>query len=109
MKHSAKEKEISSSNSVYPKLQWALEDKTGLEETLSKLTNLNDNLQKLLPRRENNSLIRGLTGEIVGAIEENRLEYRSDSTLMDNEMEHLIDHNDTKAAKIILLRYANKS
>lgn len=53
--------------------------------------------------------MRGLTGEIVGAIEENRLEYRSDSTLMDNEMEHLIDHNDTKAAKIILLRYANKS
>lgn len=108
-KHYAKEKEVSLSNSVYSKLRWALKDKTGLEELLSRLTNLNDSLQKLLPKRENNSLMRGLTGEIVGAIEESKLEYGPDSTLVEDEIEHLIDHNDTKTAEIILLRHENKS
>ncbi|TGO51104.1 hypothetical protein BOTNAR_0367g00030 [Botryotinia narcissicola] len=106
-KHSAKEKEVSSSNSVYSKLRWALKDKTGLEELLSRLTNLNDSPQKLLPRREKNSLMRGLIGEIVGAVEESKLEYGSDSNFMEVELEHLIDHNDTKSAEIILLRHEN--
>lgn len=37
------------------------------------------------------------------------MEYGSDSTLMEDEIEHLIDHNDTKTAEIVLLRHENKS
>ncbi|TGO39575.1 hypothetical protein BHYA_0051g00160 [Botrytis hyacinthi] len=48
-------------------------------------------------------------GTIVGAIEGSKLEYGSDCTLMEVEIEHLIDHNDTKAAEIIILRHENKS
>ncbi|PMD31611.1 hypothetical protein L207DRAFT_519377 [Hyaloscypha variabilis F] len=104
-KQAGKTKEISNRNKFTSKLRWALKDKQELEELLTKLTSLNDSLEKLLPRRERTSLARGLAGEILVILESGDISMPD----LDEQLGHLQGNDEVKAARIVLLRRSNKT
>lgn len=100
-------KEISSRNKITSKIRWAIKDKQELEELLTKLTNFNDSLEKLLPRRQRASLARGLAGEILNILENGTMtESRSE---IDAQLDHLQSTDEVKAARIVLLKRHNQT
>jgi hypothetical protein len=67
--------------------------------------NLNDSLEKLLPRRERTNLSRGLAGEMLIILERDNAS-RAD---VDEQLGHLQGQDEVKAAQIVLLRCSNKT
>lgn len=104
-KQSGQEKEISDRTRFTTKLRWAIKDKATLEELLSRLTNLNDSLEKLLPRRERASLARGLAGEILNALEGGSKETYGPN--IDEQLDSLSGVDEVKAARIMRLKRSN--
>jgi len=102
---SGQEKEISDRTRFVTKLRWAIKDKTALEELLVQLTNLNDSLEKLLPRRQRASLARGLAGEILNVLEGTTAS--SYGTDIDEQLGRLSGLGEAKAAQIVSLKRSN--
>lgn len=96
-KQSRQEKEISDRTRLVTKLRWAIKDKTALEDLLVQLTNLNDSLEKLLPRRQRASLARGLAGEILNVLEGGMA--GNDGADIDEQLGRLSGLGEAKAAQ----------
>ncbi|TVY84371.1 hypothetical protein LSUE1_G003762 [Lachnellula suecica] len=104
-KQSGQEMEISDRTRFTTKLRWAIKDKTTLEELLMRLTNLNDSLEKLLPRRQRANLARGLAGEILNVLEGAAPEsYKTD---IDERLERISGLSEIKAVQIVRLKRSN--
>jgi hypothetical protein len=106
-KQRSQAREISDRNRIAAKLRWALNDKTRLEGVLAKLTNFNDSLEKLLPRRERASLARGLAGEILNILERGKI--NDSESDIDEQLEQLRGLDELKAAQIVRLKRANQT
>lgn len=106
LKQENQQRDISDMNRLKAKLRWAMKDKPVMDELLSKLISLNDSLEKLLPRKEQTTLARGLTSEILNILESAESESFGD---IDAQLLHLQGMDERKTGKIVQLKRANRT